>query len=469
LVSELVSYLVGGPIIQASNNLERDSLASAVEGLTVSTFDKFKANLFVTVAGLGSDVNDQFPSLKLLNRGKQIPITKTSYPQDFAATMATFATGRTPSQHGIVGKAWKNPIRSFTAYKAQALPTVASVSDIIAQSFGGQSLIVSASGCYQMASSMAVHQYLHSENPFWNHMGFYLNTETNQFESLYDSEKHPSLVLSKNELIRSFASRKFSSAIQYLETRDVLVTSNGEPIQFDLAVEEDFLLFAELEFALSLLDQLKSDALLKELVNDNIPDLYFLSFSSLFELKARYGNTSPQVAAALVVIDEILNQIMDEFSALYNNQISSEIMFLGSKNAVRALSVNEDLKDAVFPVVQKYVKSVESFNKFFPVIYLEKESATICDQVGKALPNYVEIYCPEKTYYPYIDGVIRQTDNNSNTTNTTSDRASTFQIVLWMSIILVLFTYGAVYSLYAMNVGADSLLYRTTAVKPHSS
>jgi len=213
---------------------------------------------------------------------------------------------------------------------------------------------------------------------------------------------------------------------------------------------------------------LKSDAQLKALVNDNIPDLYFLSFSSLYKLKARYGNTSPQVAAAVLVMDEILNQIMDEFSALYDNKLASEIMFLGSKSAVRSLAVNEDLKDAIFPVVQKYVRSQESFNRFFPVIYLEKSSATICDEVGRALPNYVEVYCPEKSYQFYPDGVILQANNNSNTT-TTTDRASTFQICLWMSIILILFAYAAVYSLYAMNIGADSLLYRTTAVKPHSN
>ncbi len=85
---------------------------------------------------------------------------------------------------------------------------------------------------------MAVHQYLHSENPFWNNMGFYFNADTNQFESVYSYNLQQSLVLSKNELISSFAARKFSSAIQYLETRDVVVTVNGaDPVQFDFAVE----------------------------------------------------------------------------------------------------------------------------------------------------------------------------------------------------------------------------------------
>jgi hypothetical protein len=471
LVSELVSYLVGGPIIQSSSHLERDSLASAVEGLPVSIFDKFKANLFVTIDGVGSEAKEQFSSLKLFSRGKQVPITKTSYPQDNIATLATFATGRTPSQHGIVGKSWNTPMGPFVAYRAEALPTVASVADIISQAFGGQSLILSASASYQMASAMGVHQYLHSESPFWNNMGFYWNAETKQFESIYPELTQESLVLCKSELIRNISARQFPASIQYLDTKDVLVTMDGEPVQFDFAVEEDWLLFAELEYAHSVLDQLKTDARLKELVNDNVPDLYFLSFSSIAQLKARYGNTSTKVAAAMFVLDQLLDQFIDDLSALYSNKLGNEIMFLGSKNAVDTLSWDENLKDAVYPVVEAYVKSPESFKTFFPSIYLEiEDSKAICSQLKSVLPQYVEAYCPERTQlFPYLDPVSRQSNNSNNTDNTTKDNASSFQIVLWMSIILALFLYGAVYPLFSMDVGADSLLYRMTSGKLHAS
>jgi len=475
LVSELVSYLIGGPTIQATNNLERDSLSAAVQGLSsVSAFDKLKANLMVTIDGLGSDINDQYPSLKLLNRGKHIPITKTAYPQDSISTMATLATGRTPSQHGIVSKYWNTPIGYLTAYRAQALPTVASVSDIVSQTFGGRSLIVSASSCFQMASSMGIHQFLHTENPFWNVMGFYYDTDNAQFESLYlenpTSSSPKALTLVKEQLVNKLAARKFSAAIQYLETRDITVQVNGASVQFDLGNEVDFVLFAELEFALTLLDQLRTESSLKELVNDNTPDLFFLSFAAISKLKAEYGNDSPQVAAALVVLDEVLNQIIDGFSALYNNKLGNQIVFLGSNDAVTTLSLDENLRDAVYPVVRRNVMSQESFNTFFPIIYLEKGSDNICHEVGKALPNYVEVFCPAEgtSSFPYIDQVIRQS-NNSNNTNTSTDNASGFQIVLWMSIVLFLFLYGSVYSLYAMDIGADSLLYRMTAGKSHAN
>jgi hypothetical protein len=67
------------------------------------------------------------------------------------------------------------------AYKAQALPSVTSVTDVISQLYQGKSMVFSAARCFQLASSLGVHQYLTSENADWNAFTIYFERSVQTF------------------------------------------------------------------------------------------------------------------------------------------------------------------------------------------------------------------------------------------------------------------------------------------------
>lgn len=65
------------------------------------------------------------------------------------------------------------------AYKAKALPAVATVADVLRQAFNGRSLLVGASGDFQFAAALGVHQFLQGENPSTNAATFVYDSEVN--------------------------------------------------------------------------------------------------------------------------------------------------------------------------------------------------------------------------------------------------------------------------------------------------
>jgi len=473
-IADYISHVVGGPVI--NKNSARDSLPVG------SIFDKAPANLLVVVDSVGQDIVSRyetvFPTpLRVLEGGQKMKLTKVAYPQDSIASLATIATGNTPSVHGIVNKQWRNEQGvAFSAYKAQALPAVGSVFDIISQVFEGKSLIVSTSADYQMASALGLHQYLHAGNVQSNKIGFYYNNDIQQYDSLYHgvSAEFP-LRLSSVALLERMATRTFSlenvhDKVRFVpETLEFFVdmpSGNVECI-FDLNKKEDFLFFAEIEFTYAVLAQLQSSSL----VSDSTPDMLSFAFSSLKGVQTRYGKNSQQLIAALAILDSVLVDVISKVNTMYNNKLATEVVFLGSSAFTSIQNMNV-LRDAVFKNVKNIVNPTV-FNTYFPVIY--GTTNNICEKVKMAVEDFPEMQL--EAVCPYAEPLIlrdirfvRQSNNSNNNTNGGDDYpfAVAFQIVLWISIILALSLAAIIYAICFMDVGADSSLYRTANPKFHA-
>jgi len=83
--------------------------------------------------------------------------------------------------------------------------------------------------------------------------------------------------------------------------------------------------------------------------------------------------------------------------------------------------------------------------------------------VSTKLPAGYTAHCNTFDYTMF--GLEKQTGNTSNTTNTTdssNSSAATYQIVLWVSILLGLTLAAVIYGMCTLSDGDDSLLYRTT-------
>lgn len=76
---------------------------------------------------------------------------------------------RSPAVHGIVASSWVDKegksVQAFADNESSA--QVASVADLVAQTFNGESLVLSVSSDAALARTLAVHPSLTQEYPEW--------------------------------------------------------------------------------------------------------------------------------------------------------------------------------------------------------------------------------------------------------------------------------------------------------------
>lgn len=119
-----------------------------------SFFKRARANLVLSIMSVGSSLlqaSDDLPNLRALaakSGVKSLDLSESAFPHTDVATLASIATGRSPSEHGIVGCEWQDSQgETVKAYSSpQSASYRANVADILGQSFRGQSLTVSFSG-----------------------------------------------------------------------------------------------------------------------------------------------------------------------------------------------------------------------------------------------------------------------------------------------------------------------------------
>jgi len=435
-IANLISTLIGGPIVNSAVTLKETIIPSAH-----NLFNKARANLVVFVNSLGSDDLASLPSLKLFQqRGQKIGIERVAYPQDTIASLTTFITGHTPSTHGIVHQQWEGNNGQKLAYSSDASSRIFNVNDQITQVFEGQPLIISASLDFQMASTLAVNV----NNRIGNNFAFYWDEKSAGFESVFNGRTE-GLNFTESKLLEK------------LEKNDQIKAL------FDLKNKEELYFLAELEFLQNMVQQFGLNERFSELIQDNIPDLFSFSFASLKTLKKR-GDAS-KYAAAVQLLDETLLKVFNELSTIYGGKISLEVVFLGTP-AFEKISQDTKLKDQLFALLKDKVNK-DTFDKYFPSIYLIKSgNQEVCQRVREEIPN--EIICTNhRSYVPSVKEMVRLVTEAS--VGDTLDDAVVFQTVLWMSIIVALFAFGAVWAMCQMQLPADSILYRTSAPKQHTS
>jgi len=430
-VADLISSSVGGPIINVG--VSRETLGH------FSLFNKAKANLFVAVDNVGSEV---LSTLKISGEGKTLSIKKVAYPQDAVASLTTMMTGLTPSSHGIVNTVWQTRSGRTSAYGPEGSSKVYNLNDRLVESFEGLPLFISASSNYQMAVALGVNKaHLMSNN-----LVYYWNEKVSGFDSVYGRNMY-GLNISKTQILENLS--RYSTVNKIKE-------------HFDLESKVDFMFFAEVEFLNHMVKVIEHDVRLKAVVSDSTPDFFSFSFASLKEMRAN----AQKFAIALQILDDNLLEINRGLSSFYSNKLACEIAFV-APSAAGKLAQNQELKSQVYSILNKEVQK-ESFDEYFPMIYLENpaQRETVCNQIRDHIQY--QVYCPATmTNFPVVSKLVNVGDNSNNTLPY-NPNAAVFQPVLWMSIIMVLFVIAAVYCMCAIDIGADSILYRTIS-KQHQS
>ncbi|PRP81361.1 renin/prorenin receptor [Planoprotostelium fungivorum] len=432
--ADLVSSVMGGPVI--NENTDRRNFPD------MDLFNKASANVMFFVDGVSQDEAKTFSFTK--QDGSFVPLVKTSYPEDSIATAATLTTGFNSKDHGIVGADWHTRKGLRTAYKSGALPIMSSISDIFAQEYKDRVSVLSISSDFQLASAFGVHPYTQSAASS-NHASLYIDNENEGVSDVYAETS--AYQLTKNGLMAQIVLLGEKLSLETEMDLDTLKFTVGGAT-FDLTIPQHLNFFNELVAVAHAVDrhvQTKSEL-----------NMYYLSFSSLKQLKTVANKDQMRVAAR--VIDEIISDISSQLKSVYGDKLCVEYVFAGETLGEK-IKRDGETQMMSYLAINGIVPSKSVFDHHYPEIYVfdnSKVTAETCYNLEKKLFNFYHVDCPtvenrlKRSYVPTADGIVE--DNF----------AAYFHILLWFNILLFLVAFFAVYALCSMDVGSDSLLYRMT-------
>jgi len=266
-----------------------------------------------------------------------------------------------------------------------------------------------------------------------------------------------------------------TDSISYNENkRQVIVDLASKNIHavFDIGGQEVYGFFTEMYFIRNLLTQIQHNTDYSNLITDSYPDLFSFAISSLKGISTFYGKDSVQFKAAVYIMDATISQAIEAFQGAYNNKISCEIVLLAPSQD-QVMNENKNEKNNLFKKINNFVQK-DILDAYFPSIYLKKgvNRNEACDYL-QAATDY-EVHCFDPADYSYSEFFIHQSTNNSNSSNSTNgsvfdeDHVARYQTSIWVPVILILALIAIVYAMANMDVGADSMVYRSSNSKPHA-
>jgi len=448
-------------------------------------FNRPMANLLIELGYVGDHlITDQSISIKLnylssLRHGEikgfPMKVVHTSYPANYLSFATSLISGQKPSQHGIVGKMWKDVDGSIIhGYSSKdSWSQVPSLLDIIYQTFHGESLIVSLSGDEQSAKVNSVNprfrkslkqDYVAHFRP--NKLDFKVSSTGNvaiknalreltamQIRFYFESREDSIL-----NLLRNHAGIDIKYNEGFISLRYASKDGTQQEAHFDLSLPEDMCLFSELQSSYSLVKVLHSPDV-APLIHDDFPDFFAISFKSIDSLAEKYGQHSTRVIGALYVLDRTIPLLFDRFSRLYPNRLLSEIVLFGSHP--NTLSVDNSHRKELISLFNRK----EVFTGLFPSLYIplgiDKTFSSELERIGFELFSFPSS-AKSMPYAVPVSRYLTETSNqNTASGNVTSAEVAKYQIVLWTSILLAFVTVFAVYSLAYMTFKKDTLIYST--------
>lgn len=240
--------------------------------------------------------------------------------------------------------------------------------------------------------------------------------------------------------------------------------------------KEDFLLFAEVDAILQIIEKLSSDP---SLVQDGVPDVFTLGLSSVKGLRRRYGDQSLQAEGAIQFLKDMIPQIVKKFSDLYNGNVLVEVLslqWLGDLHTRYPREVH-----AVYQEVEPHLlsQSRDLFHDQLPSVTLrhdleEQAKQSLCESLHNKLlsvQSALKVYCNRKPRIRRAVDSDPQYQAGSDTdlgkvnlaTEYSEDYPIIFNISLWLLVVLVISLYVICLVMWYMDPGRDSIIYRMTS------
>lgn len=390
----------------------------------------------------------------------------------------TLATGMTPSRHGIISSSWLNAdghsVEAFT--NEHSFAQRENLADVITQRTDGKGFVLSVSAQPQLAQVFAANP---QQNKQFKKNQFVVAMKNNHFTSLLEEQTIPALHADMDELIQQLSNPATSALAHmnnvHMEGNTVTINKNGHSIQFNLNNKADRTFFAELQYVHALPQKLKSLHDVAKKLNDKHQDFISVSFASITSLIETHGREAEQVKGALQLLDAAYPSFMASYASLFNKPAShmQSLILLGSHKSVLD---NKDNRQVMKTIAHIVGQSESEVQQHFPNIYMKqhkKNAQKACAQLNKELYalGYFA-FCPHEAHsFVSMDATAftNSTGGNSSSGNSsggnstykypTGAQVRTYQIVLWLCILLVFVIYSAVYALAYMDFKKDTMLY----------
>eukprot|EP01117_Protostelium_nocturnum_P014374 TRINITY_DN546_c0_g1_i1.p1 TRINITY_DN546_c0_g1~~TRINITY_DN546_c0_g1_i1.p1 ORF type:complete len:545 (-),score=158.53 TRINITY_DN546_c0_g1_i1:53-1687(-) len=454
-IGDLIGHLIGGPIL--NSKADRKSFP------TGNIFNKASANLLLIINGMEKSQKNQLPLL-FQKSGKELNLLRSSFPQDSISTLASIATGSDPSVHGIVSEEWYSSVSKspISAYRSGALPQSSSFVDNLSRSSSGKSLSLSASFDFQMASAFGAHQVLQSANPHFNNYAISYNEKIQSFENIFGESQDFSSI-SRQDIINDIANQQFGSKSSLVSRNTLSIKGKSQNAVFQLDNKENFAFFAEMTLINKMINLLTQNSRINQLTMDEIPDLFTFCVSTLKGIENVHGRQSAQYEVANEILDASLVSAIDSLNNAYKNKLSVQVVFLSNESPIDVIRQDTESQDLAFKFVEQEVDR-KIFTKYFPHIFFwnkNKLNGQICQKMQENLS--LQVSCPSVASVPFAG---RSNNLMANETDEyDSSDAELFHTLLWFSIVLGVALFFAVYSIFTMDIGSDTLLFRATSTK----
>lgn len=253
----------------------------------------------------------------------------------------------------------------------------------------------------------------------------------------------------------------------------VSIPGKGNAI-FKMEKKEDFLLFAEVDAILQILEKLNSDP---SLVQDGVPDIFSLSFASLKALRRRYGDESLQAEGAIHFLQEIIPTIVKKFTDLYNGNVLVEVLCLQWNGDLHSKYPQQ--MHVVYQDMQPYLsaQSLDMFHDHLPTVTLREDledavKQSLCESLQNKLLSVhspLQVTCGRhraRRAAPAAAGLKAEQPDLSKANvgaEYSEDYPIIFNIWLWLLVVLVLSIYVVCLVMWYMDPGRDSIIYRMTS------
>jgi hypothetical protein len=443
------------------------SQTAAPPFLKTTFFHRAQANLLITLDGVGSLGLEDMPNLKALNKGifskgqvQPLLLEKDECSSDSVALLSCLSSGYPASKTGIVRSTWKSANGNQEAFSTPELWSAkANLADRVVQSFDGQSLALSFSGNSQEAAAFCVNPQLVKAAP-------------NSF-CLHPLVSSETIVLprSKADLSEIFTQGAPDSILSALSENGLevhfvsgTVSVPDEHVSLDLSVAEDLNALLEVQSFYSVSRALASNPRLSGLVKDDAPDVYFVTFSTLQPMIAKYGAESAKVKATRRVLDASVAVFLRSWAQLYEGKVLAEVLALGS-----AVSMEPALRK-----VRELAPELTGVADYFPAVYIPQSDARLCEVIQEGLKGTTfeaVCYVPNPTLGRSRSLLQEEGETLSPTSSPTSAPTTTpipgisdserdaYQIMVWVSVAGAFVVFFAFYSTAFMSFKKDTLLY----------
>ncbi|XP_015769048.1 PREDICTED: renin receptor-like [Acropora digitifera] len=403
--------------------------------LAGDVFRRPKANVLITVEGVTKDDN-----FDLAGKAASYPVMKSAGATSLAGVLSTSSV----TQENLASR--------------------------VTTLFGGKSLTVSASGSEMLAAAGHA-EGKHSHTMFWNQREERFQQSDDKVDGLDNWSS------SKKEILERLEKSDFGKGVKFSpSTKEftVSVPDKGNAV-FNMDKKEDFLLFAEVDAILQILENLNSDV---KLVQDGVPDIFTLSFSSVKALRRRYGDKSLQAEGAVRFLQDMIPTIVKKFTDLYNGNVLVGVLSLEWQGDLQTKYPQE--MEGVFQVVRPYLsaQSVDTFHDGLPSVSLKDDledsvKESLCNSLQNRLLSVqspLRVTCGgkhrERRAAPVTQSLTGEPPDLSKrnlATKYTEDYPVIFNIWLWLVIIIALALYVVCLIMWYMDPGSDSIIYRMTS------